>query len=277
MVNRIACFLTCGYTEAGTMQAFLKKINNNFEYKQYLPNKTIKKKGSPKNINKLISGLTGEKLLNKVYTILEKHKDDISKCSAIIIEDDLDDRFLELTEEQIKDYINQIKENVCQRLGCRKKVFVLYASPEIESWFVADWENGFQYLFCESGIVDDVEKAAIQFYTHNLKIWIEKDVLKKYVNNIENFGLFDGRYIKLSDELIEMIQIDSKEKIKHLNRANGDYVKQITDSRCIYYSKKLHGSIMLRNITPENIANKCTYYFKNTYMALKDFKLESKS
>ena len=41
------------------MQAFLKKINNNYEYKQYLPNKTIKKKGDSKTISSKISGLTG--------------------------------------------------------------------------------------------------------------------------------------------------------------------------------------------------------------------------
>lgn len=34
--NRIACFLTCGYTEAGAMQFFLRKVNDKFEYKQYL-------------------------------------------------------------------------------------------------------------------------------------------------------------------------------------------------------------------------------------------------
>lgn len=45
MVERIACFLTCGYTEAGAMQFFLRKLNDRYEYKQYLPNKTIKKKG----------------------------------------------------------------------------------------------------------------------------------------------------------------------------------------------------------------------------------------
>ena len=71
--NRIACFLTCGYTEAGAMQFFLRKVNDEFEYKQYLPNKTIKKKGFPKSIDKEISGLTGENLLKKVYEILDKY------------------------------------------------------------------------------------------------------------------------------------------------------------------------------------------------------------
>lgn len=50
------------------MQFFLKKINEKFEYKQYLPNKTVKRKGDSKIIDKDISGLTGEKLLEK-YTI----------------------------------------------------------------------------------------------------------------------------------------------------------------------------------------------------------------
>lgn len=36
MVGKIACFLTCGYTEAGVMQSFLRKINGNYEFKQYL-------------------------------------------------------------------------------------------------------------------------------------------------------------------------------------------------------------------------------------------------
>ena len=49
MVNRIACFLTCGYTEAGAMQSFLRKINDNYEFRQFLPNKTIKKKGMSKD------------------------------------------------------------------------------------------------------------------------------------------------------------------------------------------------------------------------------------
>lgn len=271
MVKRIACFLTCGYTEAGTMQAFLKKINENYEYKQYLPNRTIKKKGSPKNISSSISGLTGEKLLEKVYDIIEKHKDDILKCSAIIIEDDLDDRFSGFTESEIQTYIDNIKHNIYDILGCEKKVFILYASPEIESWFVSDWENGFQYLFCDSGIVKDVQRAAIRFYTHNLKLIVEKNILKQYVNNIEKYGIFNGRYIKLSDKLIEIIQFDSKTMIANIKGANAKYIQQIIDSRYIYYSKKLHGGIMLRNIRPEIVANNCRCYFKNTYLALRDF------
>lgn len=71
MVEKIACFLTCGYTEAGAMQFFLKKINDKYDYKQYLPNKTIKKKGYDKRISSDLSGLTGEALLDKIYNIID--------------------------------------------------------------------------------------------------------------------------------------------------------------------------------------------------------------
>ena len=72
------------------MQFFLKRVNDKFEYKQYLPNKTRKKKGDPKVIDKEISGLTGEKLLEKVYDTLGRYKDEFNRCKAILIEDDLD-------------------------------------------------------------------------------------------------------------------------------------------------------------------------------------------
>ena len=79
MVDVIACFLTCGYTEAGAMQFFLKKINDRYEYRQCLPNKTIKKKGMPKKIDDKMSGRTGEALLEKVYELIEKHRDEYSQ------------------------------------------------------------------------------------------------------------------------------------------------------------------------------------------------------
>ena len=88
MVKRIACFITCGYTEAGAMQAFLRKINDKFEYKQYLPNRTVKRKGDSKSISSNISGLTGDALLEKIYEIIAKNVHEISNCAGIIIEDD---------------------------------------------------------------------------------------------------------------------------------------------------------------------------------------------
>ena len=97
--------------------------------------RTIKKKGDPKIINKDISGLTGEKLLEKIYTILENHKDEIDQCKAILIEDDLDGRFQGKSKEEIDKYKSDIVKRVQDILGNQEmKVFLLFASPEAEAW-----------------------------------------------------------------------------------------------------------------------------------------------
>lgn len=164
MVDRVACFLTCGYTESGAMQSFLKKINSKFDYKQFLPNKTIKKKGDPKIINPKINGLTGEALLEKVYSIVSKHKEEIGKCGAIIIEDDLDGRFYSYNQEKIEKYKKSIVDKIQKKLGKEIPVFILYASPEIESWFIADWENGFEYLYRKSSVVSDIKDEKVRAF-----------------------------------------------------------------------------------------------------------------
>lgn len=265
MVERIACFLTCGYTEAGAMQFFLRKLNDKYEYKQYLPNKTIKKKGDSKSISSQISGLTGDALLEKIYNILEKNREEISTCSAVLIEDDLDGKFHDYDDKQIEEYKNQIIKEVRFRLKRDMPVFILYASPEVESWFLADWKNGFEYLYCDSGVVTDVGHSARQYFSYHLKQYLEHYILGQYSDNIEEFGWFQGNYVKLSDRIINAVQTEVKEYICKMKDRNVSFARQIEESRDLYYSKKLHGDRMLRNIQPETVALKCRKYFRNTY------------
>lgn len=268
MVERIACFLTCGYTEAGAMQAFLKRINDKYEYKQFLPNKPIKKKGNSKIIKEKFSGLSGEKLLEKIYEILGKHRDEILTCKAVLIEDDLDGRFYKKSIKEIEEYKDEIVNKVHEKLQNDLPVFFMFASPEIESWFIADWKNGFEFLYLDNGVVKDVDRNARQFFLHHLKLFIDQDILGEYCDTIEDFGWINGEYIKLSDQIIDAVQIGVKENIRTLPNLNIDYAKQIIESRDLYYSKKLHGDRMLRNIHPEVVANKCKVYFSDFYNAL---------
>ena len=271
MVSRVACFLTCGYTEAGAMQFFLRKINDSYEYKQYLPNKTIKKKGDAKIINPEISGLTGEALLEKIYSILEKHKDEINTCKAVLIEDDLDGRFHNCDNETIKEYHDAIVAEVHSKLESDIPVFILYASPEVESWFITDWNNGFGYLYGKSNIIKDMDQKAKSFFLHHLRYYIHNEILKEYSHNIEEYGWFENGYVKLSDQIISVIQTNIKDYVMMLPQANSDCVKQIIESRDLYYSKKLHGDIMLRNIRPDVVAKKCRKYFMGTHNELAYF------
>ena len=253
------------------MQSFLRKINDNYQYKQFLPNKTIKKKGTPKTIDRRISGLSGEALLEKIYFIISKHSDEISQCKAILIEDDLDGRFSQYTGEDIIRYNQKIIDQIHEKLGAKIPVFLLYASPEVESWFIADWKNGFEYLYCKSDIISDIDWNARYFFNHHFKQYTDYHILKEYKDNLEEYGWFEGQYLKLSDEIIKAVQTEIKEYIKKIPSANPSYIKQIIESRKLYYSKKLHGDRMLRNIQPQLVAERCTKYFKNTYNQLFSF------
>ena len=107
------------------MQFFLKKINDRYEYRQCLPNKTIKKKGMPKKIDDKMSGRTGEALLEKVYELIEKHRDEYSQCRAILVEDDLDGRFAGYSQKEVGEYNRKIIEKIQDKLGKKLPVFVL--------------------------------------------------------------------------------------------------------------------------------------------------------
>lgn len=106
------------------------------------------------------------------------------------------------------------------------------------------------------------------FWEHHLHYYVEKYVLKEYGNKIEEYGVFEGKYYKLSDELIKAIQTDAKEYIGVLRNVNQEYVRKITESRDLYYSKKLHGQVMLNKIEPSKVAAICNKYFSNAYYAL---------
>ena len=272
MVNdRIACFLTCGYTEAGAMQQFLKKVNGKFEYKQYLPNKTVKKKGYPKNIGNDISGLSGEKLLKKVYEILGNHKDEINTCKAVLIEDDLDGRFHNISEQDICKYKLEIIKRVRDILENQKmKVFLLFASPEVEAWFVADWEHSFKMIY-ESNAIGDLKYSERQYFTYQLKQYIDREILGEYAEDVEQYGFKEGIYYKLSDQIIVAIESGVKEHIL-TNHDNYDYAKKISESKHLYYSKKLHGDRMLKSILPSVLKERCRQFFWPSYYELADFK-----
>ena len=81
-----------------------------------------------------ISGLTGEKLLEKVYEILDRHKDEFNRCKAILIEDDLD--AIQSGGESFREY-----ENICTEI--LKNVLGEY----LGLWAVQERSNNGLYRF----------------------------------------------------------------------------------------------------------------------------------
>ena len=250
------------------MQAFLRKINPEYSFRQYLPNKSIKPKGTSKPIDKNINGLTGDALISKVYDILNNHKD-IGNSSAILIEDDLDARFHDMTAAEIADKSHHIKENIHRILGRDIPVFLLYASPEVEAWFLADWKRSFQLVYCNSEMYAELSSQVKRFFLHHLRLYVFSEVLGRYKDCIEDYGWVDGKYRKLSDELIQTFDQNIISYLQSLANTNDDYIKQIVGSS-IRYNKKLHGDIMLRNIEPAVVGQQCKKYFLPQYSLIRD-------
>lgn len=267
MVKRIACFFTCAYAESGGIQSFLRRINNTYDFQQCLPNKTIKKKGSPKIINQSINGLTGTKLLDKVCDILSKKSEDYSLFDGILVEDDLDDRFYGISDEEISDYCSNIVNNIRLAVGVVDiPVYILFAAPELESWFIADWNNGFKYLCTKSNVFDDVSLAGREYFAIHLKKYIENRILADKKDCIERFGHVNGCYVKLSEKIQEAFAYEVKNELSKIPTTH--IITEILESRKIRYSKKLHGEIMLKNINPTVVAEKCPLYFRAAYHSL---------
>ena len=88
------------------------------------------------------------------------------------------------------------------------KVFLLFASPEAEAWFVADWDNGFKALY-ESNSINDLEYSERQFFTHQLKQYLDREILKEYADLSKCMAIL-GMRLKLSDQIIRVILEDIK-------------------------------------------------------------------
>lgn len=121
------------------------------------------------------------------------------------------------------------------------------------------------FYFCINALKRGGYPGQGMFFLHHLKQFIDRKILGYYSDRIEEYGWIDGKYVKLSDQIIEAIQTDVKEYISTLQNVNSDHAKQIQESRDLYYSKKLHGDRMLRNIQPEIVASKCKIYFMDFY------------
>jgi hypothetical protein len=258
LVRRIGCFITDGWTEAGAMGVFLKKINSNFEYIQCFPSKPKYKKG----LEGKLTGLSGDALIEEVYRRVELYKNEYMDYSAIIIEDDLDCRFHNQSHNEIDAYKNKVRQTIWVKLGKEVPVIFLYASPEIEAWFICDWDNSFAQVYKD------------QFFCHQLKKYLDEKVINEYwQKGIENFGMIEGKYTKLSDLIVNAVTIGVRDEIRTLH-SNGKIpkdFKSIIDDRSLFYSKKIQGDEMLRSIKPDNFVEQCSTFFKPAFIFLKNF------
>ncbi|MBR0090878.1 MAG: hypothetical protein IJP92_04200, partial [Lachnospiraceae bacterium] len=189
MVKRVACFFTCGYTESGAMQQFMRKMNTDCEFVQVLPNKARKKRDGDVWIKSEWEGLSGSGLHSKVYEILRKYRTHYCDYDAVLIEDDLDGRFNGKEPSEIDEINKNIVDQVRSSVGRQDmKVVLLYAAPEVEGWFLADWNNSFASVYTDKAFIRDIpDVATLKHYVHNLYVHIRDNIIDPD-DDIEAYG-----------------------------------------------------------------------------------------
>lgn len=273
-MKKIACFFTGGYTESNSMISFLQKVNPEFQFSQLCPNRTKKRKSpNGKDLIDKVSGLTGTALIRYVCEYIQKYGANLSDISAVLIEDDLDGRFHEelvlgdastvksKRTANFNKYCSDTKMLIREKLGKGENfpVILMYASPEIEAWFVSDWKNSFGQIYGPKNFCV-LSAPENEFFSTRFRIHVNKTVLLEYVDYVENYGYFNGAYKKLSDELIH--SIESFKETLTSPKESSPYAVPILVNRNLYYSKKLHGDKMLSLLSPDAVYTKCPVYFQ---------------
>ena len=263
--KRVACFFTGGYTELNAMKSFMIRINGNAEYKQLCPVGPRKSRDAIRNrtsIDSSQSGLTVDSLVRFVLETVDKPHFIRESYDVILIEDDKDDRFLNKDTSTIDmEKWESFKEDIRQRLadkGVTVPVIVFLAAPEIEAWFVSDWENGFGQVYKNSGELNGPQNT--YFSTVFRKHVTDKILTDKYSGFVEAYGYFDGDYKKLSEEIQSALNTT-------------DFMvgyEPAFEHEPIRYSKRKQGETMLENIDPNKVLDGCAVFFKEAFFKLRN-------
>lgn len=264
--KKIACFFTGGYTELTSMKIFIRKINTNVELIQLCPAKKRASSSQIKNrhtesINKSHSGLTGNDLIDFIKNLIQKPVFQNEDYDAILIEDDKDNRFMEILSDgtanlnlsewdSFKNLVIKQLHEICPNIP----IIFLFSAPEVEAWFLADWDNSFAKIY-----KNDLKAGKNSHFEVVFRKYINDNILtKRYRDSIESYGYFESKYKKLSEEIQNALK--SAELWESISQAETN----------IHYSKKKHGSTMLENINPEIVLHHCNHIFKEGFLLLKD-------
>lgn len=263
--KRVACFFSGGYTELNAMKSFVIRINGEAEYRQLCPVGPRKSRNEIKNrtsIDKNQSGLTGDSLLKYVLETIEKPCFIRESYDVILIEDDKDDRFLNKSTSTLDlEKWERFKENVKQRFankGVTVPIIILLAAPEIEAWFVSDWENGFGQVYKDTNELNGPQNT---YFSTVFRKYVKDEILTdKYSESVESYGYFGGNYKKLSEEI--QTALDGTDFMEGY--------KPAFEHEPIRYSKRKQGEAMLENIDPNKVLDGCTVFFKEAFLKLKN-------
>jgi len=147
VVIRAGYFCTAGYTEAGGIKELLEKIHPDIAWERCFPavDKPAPKLGRPLSTPRAEdSGTTGRALVDRMMDRLARYyRGEACSFDVVVLIDDADCRF-KAPDADAARWSGELVARV--RAAAERPTIgfiALFASPEIETWLLADWTAGF--------------------------------------------------------------------------------------------------------------------------------------
>ena len=169
-------------------------------------------------------GMTGESLARQIETYLSESLNRNEKCDLILVVDDLDCHDTETRSELFLNAIERVEGTA--EISC----LIAFASPEIEAWIIADWDNT---------VAKDVDfRGCHQKWRH----WLSTRESVPF-DRPEKFSQFDQHKNSCREKLSDAMVKSS------LHRCDRNK-----------FSKVIHTARFLGQIAPEVVSGKCPLF-----------------
>jgi len=221
-----------GEAEIRGLVPFFRRHFADISFERKTP--VIRKPGPRPGINQCGYGLTGRSLVAEIIERLKKAFLMGERCDAILVIDDLDCR----------DYNNQKSIFINAIIPLLRgfdisNIHVGFSAPELESWIIADWDNS---VACHPDFRRRHERMRHWLGSANIPF-----------GSPESFGVYDAARDCCDNKLSDLI-IESS--MRHEDDRN--YPR---------YSKANHTPLLLQDIRPEIVKDKCPI-FKQLFLFL---------
>lgn len=194
-------------------------------------------------------GKTGQSLAEQIRIQLENAFLTHDTCDLILVLDDLDCH----DEQQREQMFIEVTDRFPQTMNIPK--FVAFASPEIEAWIIADWDNSL------AKHLDFREK-------HEAMRWWLSSKRAVSFSQPENFSEYDSYKNACKEKLSEAIIEASIEYAQE--RIVIDEDGKPSAKYDVRYSKGIHTPALLGQINADIVSNKCPL-FKKLFIFLSAF------
>ncbi len=207
------------------LQGLILFLEKNFTQHRFERKTPIKPKPGPRpGINAL--GKTGVDLEKQINYYLPLALNSGS-CEFLLVLDDLDCHSLEQRSQFFKNAVMEIMGDH------QSKILTVFASPEIEAWLVADWDNSFK---------KDIDLGKYE-------VNIRRELIQKYNQSNPN------QYSQIDyPESFSFLDTDKNTCHQKLSEIIRDIVLQVSG---IHFSKKEHSGRMLKNISASRVCERC--------------------